>query len=344
MPGRTRFGGGKLNKAIVMGAKERGSKRVRARVVPTTKKQVAHQFVRETMDPDSVLLTDQNPSYQGAVGDHHAVNHSAYEYVRGMAHTNGIESFWATLKRAYKGTFHKLSHKHMSRYVNEFAGRHNVRDRDTLDQMATLTAAMVGKRIEYQTLVDSPRNYSLFDPSADGLIGADSTHVYKSQPRCRFFGPSAAERCTQPNDSTESGRRNLPNTGNDQRSHALRFVSLRSARLTGRGPAGLRRRHRKSRQAFGQEVEETFGIHVLKDPSVWSTAPPVYVAHRPSQGMLADKLDCNAHVPPLEQLRLQEICDHARIMQRRAVAIRSSGSRAVVLEHAANGECGRRPQ
>jgi len=168
---KTRFGtgGGKLNKAIVMGAKERGSKRVRARVVPTTKKQVAHQFVRETMDPDSVLLTDQNPSYQGAVGDHHAVNHSAYEYVRGMAHTNGIESFWATLKRAYKGTFHKLSHKHMSRYVNEFAGRHNVRDRDTLDQMAALTAAMVGKRIEYQALVDSPRNYPIVDPRLTGF-------------------------------------------------------------------------------------------------------------------------------------------------------------------------------
>ena len=114
-------------------------------------------------------MTDQNPSYQNIVGDHHAVNHSAYEYVRDMAHTNGIESFWATLKRAYKGTFHKLSHKHMSRYVNEFTGRHNVRDRDTLDQMATLTAAMVGKRIEYQALVDSPRNYPIFDPRLTGF-------------------------------------------------------------------------------------------------------------------------------------------------------------------------------
>ena len=46
-----RFGGGKLNKAIVMGAKERDTKRVRARVVPTTKKEVVRQFVRETMDP-----------------------------------------------------------------------------------------------------------------------------------------------------------------------------------------------------------------------------------------------------------------------------------------------------
>ena len=40
-----------------------------------------------------------------------------------MAHTNGIESFWAMLKRAHKGTFHKLSPKHLQRYVSEFAYR-----------------------------------------------------------------------------------------------------------------------------------------------------------------------------------------------------------------------------
>ena len=163
------FGGGKLNKAIVMGARERDTKRVRARVVPSTMKEVTHQFVADTMDLDGTLMTDENPSYRGAVSDHQTVRHSAYEYVRGMASTNGIESFWATLKRAYKGTYHKLSHKHLSRYVDEFAGRHNVRDRDTLDQMATLTAAMVGKRIEYQALVDSPRNYPISDPRLTGF-------------------------------------------------------------------------------------------------------------------------------------------------------------------------------
>lgn len=70
----------------------------------------------------------------------------------GQAHTNGIESFWAMLKRGYHGTFHHFSAKHVQRYVNEFAGRHNIRDRDTLDQMAIVSRGMVGKRLRYADL------------------------------------------------------------------------------------------------------------------------------------------------------------------------------------------------
>ena len=59
--------------------------------------------------------------------DHESVRHSVGEYVRGMAHTNGIESFWSMLKRAHKGVYHHFSVKHLQRYVDEFAGRHGVR-------------------------------------------------------------------------------------------------------------------------------------------------------------------------------------------------------------------------
>ena len=52
-----------------------------------------------------------------------------------MAHTNDVESFWCMLKRAHKGTFHKMPPKHLDRYVQEFAGRHNIRDMDTATQM-----------------------------------------------------------------------------------------------------------------------------------------------------------------------------------------------------------------
>ena len=58
-----------------------------------------------------------------------------------------MESFWATLKRAHKGTYHKISEKHLQRYVNEFSGRHNDRERDTIDQMVHMAQGMVGKRL-----------------------------------------------------------------------------------------------------------------------------------------------------------------------------------------------------
>ena len=63
--------------------------------------------------------------------EHHAVAHSGGEYMRGMAHTNGIGSFRALLKRGYTGIFHHMSGKHFHRYVNAFAGRHNM-GQDTL--------------------------------------------------------------------------------------------------------------------------------------------------------------------------------------------------------------------
>ena len=70
-----------------------------------------------------------------------------------MAHTNGIESFWSMLKRAHKGVYHKISPKHLDRYVGEFVGRHNIRRADTIDQMQAMVLGMNGKRLRYRDLV-----------------------------------------------------------------------------------------------------------------------------------------------------------------------------------------------
>ena len=57
------------------------------------------------------------------------------------------------LKRGYYGTFHHVSVKHLHRYVAEFAGWHNIRDKNTIDQMRNLVAGMTGKRLMYAELV-----------------------------------------------------------------------------------------------------------------------------------------------------------------------------------------------
>ena len=90
-------------------------------------------------------------AYRGIDRGHEAVNHSATQFVHDMEHTNGIESFWVVPKRAHKGVYHKFSVQHLQRYVANFAGRHNVRDMDTIG-LEHIVAGMVGKRLTYRCL------------------------------------------------------------------------------------------------------------------------------------------------------------------------------------------------
>ena len=150
---KTLTGRGAVGKVAVAGVKDRATNRVVARSVPATDKPTLQGFVAQHAAPDAKVFTDDASAYEGLPFDHEAVCHSAGEYVRGMAHTNGIESFWSMLKRGYQGTYHHLSEKHLDRYVAEFAGRHNVREFDTITQMSQLAKGMVGKRLTYRELV-----------------------------------------------------------------------------------------------------------------------------------------------------------------------------------------------
>ena len=110
-------------------------------------------FVIDRTDAAAMVYTDEARAYDGLPRLRQAVKHSAGEYVDGQAHTNGIESFWSMLKRGYQGTYHKLSVKHLDRYVNEFAGRHNQRPLDTIDQMSAMARGMDSKQLTYKELI-----------------------------------------------------------------------------------------------------------------------------------------------------------------------------------------------
>jgi transposase-like protein len=161
MPRRKReklTGRGAVGKTAVVGAKDRETNQVAAKVVTATDRATLQGFVSDHADSEATVYTDDHGSYDG-LPNHEAVKHSVGEYVRGQAHTNGIESFWSMLKRGYYGTYHKMSPKHLNRYVKEFEGRHNVREIDTAEQMGGLVAGMAGKRLRYHDLtVDNGRH------------------------------------------------------------------------------------------------------------------------------------------------------------------------------------------
>ena len=150
---KLKAGRGAVGKAIVVGAKDRETNGVSAAVVSNTDAQTLQGFVGDHAAEGATVYTDDHGGYQGMPFEHETVKHSISEYVNGMAHTNGIESFWATLKRGYHGTFHHISPKHLHRYVNEFATRHNMRSQDTEAMMSETVARMVGKRLMYRDLV-----------------------------------------------------------------------------------------------------------------------------------------------------------------------------------------------
>lgn len=147
-------GRGTVGKTAVVGAKDRETNKVEAEVTPNTDGPSLRAFVHKNAKKGSEVFTDEAQAYRGLSGVHHKqVKHSAKEYVDGETHTNGIESFWAMFKRGHKGTYHKMSPKHLQRYVNEFKGRHNVRPLNTIEQMSNVVTGMTGKRLKYADLI-----------------------------------------------------------------------------------------------------------------------------------------------------------------------------------------------
>lgn len=145
---KIRAGRGAVGKQPVLGMRQRGEE-TKAMPVNDTTIKTTHAVICKNVKQGSQLYTDDARHWTGGVNGyaHENVNHSAKEYV------NGIESFWALLKRGYYGTHHHMSKKHLGRYVNEFAGCFNNRQAHTINQMQTIVSEMVGKKLPYRKLV-----------------------------------------------------------------------------------------------------------------------------------------------------------------------------------------------
>ena len=150
------LGGGPIGKAAVLGMRKRGGE-TRAVVIghDVNGARIGSE-IRANIKAGSTLCTDESPMYNH-VGRYErlTINHSAKQYVDGMASTNGIESVWALLKRGHYGTYHHFSVKHMQRYVDEFTYRLNEGNCKvhTMDRIDALVAKTDGVRLTYKALI-----------------------------------------------------------------------------------------------------------------------------------------------------------------------------------------------
>ena len=110
---KLKAGRGTVGKTAVVGAKDRKTNRVTTAAVLSTDAPTLQGFVESMTESTAQVYTDEAAAYNGLNRPHESVRHSAKEYVHGMAHTNGIESHWATLKRGYVGVYHQMSVKHL---------------------------------------------------------------------------------------------------------------------------------------------------------------------------------------------------------------------------------------
>ncbi len=147
---------GHVGKTPIVGVRDRESGRVVAKPTAFTDRKELHAFIEDTTEVGAVVYTDEFAPYRSMPHrSHWTVKHSAKEYVNGMAHTNGIESFWSVLKRGLNGTYHHVSVKHLARYVTEFAFRLNEGNVKipTVKRIDAVVLGAIGKRLAYRELV-----------------------------------------------------------------------------------------------------------------------------------------------------------------------------------------------
>lgn len=145
-------------KVPVMGLLQRdeetGKSRVRTKPIDTIRSYRLHEEVSQNVEDGSVVYTDALKSY-GKLDlyyDHRVVDH-AETYVDGVVHTNGLENYWALLKRGLKGTYVSVEPFHLFRYLDEQAFRFNERKSNDSERFVEVMGRIVGKRITYEQLI-----------------------------------------------------------------------------------------------------------------------------------------------------------------------------------------------
>lgn len=120
------------SKAAVAGVLDRETGEIRAMKVKDVKGKTLRALIKKNVELGTEIHTDEWMGYKAISTEfnHSVIMHSNGEYVRGIIHTNTIENFWSLLKRGIIGQYHKVSVKHLNKYIDEFCYRYNNRDND----------------------------------------------------------------------------------------------------------------------------------------------------------------------------------------------------------------------
>jgi transposase-like protein len=106
-----------------------------------------------TVRRETALMTDKAKFYIAPgrqYASHGAVDHTAFEYVRGSDHTNTVENFFSIFKRGVIGTYHHMSEAHLHRYCAEFDFRYNTRNESDFERTNIALCGIAGKRLTYR--------------------------------------------------------------------------------------------------------------------------------------------------------------------------------------------------
>jgi ISXO2-like transposase domain len=140
-------------KTPVVALVERGG-RARSRPIERVDAKTLKGAVRENVNRQAAIMTDEWRSYQGLdkefEGGHHMVRHSAGEYWRDGVGTNTVESYFALLKRGVMGSFHHVSKQPLHRYCDEFSFRWSYRKVTDGERTDAALRATEGRRLSYK--------------------------------------------------------------------------------------------------------------------------------------------------------------------------------------------------
>ena len=144
---------GGSGKAVVLGLLERGGN-IKVTQIENREGATLLPIIAEQVTKGATIATDELTAYNKLSDDytHITVNHSANQYVSGLAHVNRVEGFWSLMKRGINGIQHSVSKKHLHRYCDEYSYRYNTRNVADAERFINTLSLSAG-RLTYKQLI-----------------------------------------------------------------------------------------------------------------------------------------------------------------------------------------------